>query len=243
MKAIKKPCFDLVADNDASKQGFTVRDNISVDAYKLIVSLQEKIDDLITKQLEHDKILFDLENNNKSLSNEIKELQEKNRVLKIKVYNIEKHLGADDDYCPWHDSFNEDKEPLKPLLTLLEQYVKKYEIPDSVLDNSSTFDSIPDSNETSIVIKGKIGAKTLEVLKWWETLPCIGGTGKPPYLTSEMITDHLYIDMKDEYKYKTRDSARVTGRKIRLNLLDVFPNKVKLGPVRNKEKVLRLETK
>jgi hypothetical protein len=49
--------------------------------------------------------------------------------------------------------------------------------------------------------------------------------------------------MKDEYKYKTRDSARVTGRKIRLNLLDTFPNKVKLGPIRNKERVLRLETK
>jgi hypothetical protein len=250
MNGINEPCFNLVADNDVLKQGTSISDNISVDTYKLIVSLQETIEDLITKQLEHDKILFELENSNKVLSNEnnkintkLEELQEENRVLKIKVYNIEKHLGADDSYCLGNDSFNEDKEPLKPLLTLLEQYVKKYELSDSVLDNNSMLNSIPDSNEKSIVVKGKMGAKTLEVLNWWKTLPLIGGTGKPPYLTSEMITDHLYIDMKDEYKYKTRDSARVTGRKIRLNLLDVFPNKVKLGPVRNKEKVLRLETK
>jgi hypothetical protein len=195
MKGNNKPCFNLVEDNDVLKQGLFVRDNIDIDTYKLIVSLQKTIEDLVTK-------VADLE---------YSKLEQEARILKLKlrVTNLEKHLGANDNYCIWEDLDYEDREPLQPIY---EQF--------SLLSDRINDTSIPVLKET--VYAGNITTIRRKFFRdWLKDSPLKNGLRQRD---SRETKQFFLTEIQDEYKATTKNADKV--------VFDVFHGENSEGYIR-----------
>lgn len=134
-----------------------------------------------------------------------------------RVQNIERHLGADDDYCIGEDIFNDDKEVVMTIpeqLSLISERINDNAIP--VLHEKETI--VLSANETEVRARLLVEKKLMNVsLK----------NGKRYMLGPEV--QKFLLNEIDEGHRSTKKNVRQTSIEVMKKALELFPDKVRIG--------------
>lgn len=124
-----------------------------------------------------------------------------------RVSNIEKHLGADDDYCVGKDIFNDDKEVL---MTIPEQF--------SLLSERINDASIPVLKETIFSGNGtEVRARFLK-----EKLQDVDYRNGKKFLNSKEVQGFLLREVPEEHR-TTDKAARKVANDVMKRAVELFP--------------------
>jgi len=142
-----------------------------------------------------------------------------------RVKNIERHLGADDDWCIWEDTGRDGKEILMPLTETLDLISERIE--DSSLPVLK--ETIYTGNETEIrasFLKNK--------------LPEVAMINGKRFMTSKDVQNFLVCEIPDEHRVNSsRNTARKAAYDVMIKASEMFPKTLRL--IKNKKNVNVLE--
>ncbi len=132
-------------------------------------------------------------------------------VLK-RISNIEHHLGADDDYCLWEDSFHEDKRVMHPMPEQI-----------SLLTSLINDTSIPILHET--VFSGNETEVRARLLK--DKLPEVQMRNGSRFMDSKEVRSFLLHEVTETHR-TTEKAARKVSNDVMKKAIEMFPETVKL---------------
>jgi Icc-related predicted phosphoesterase len=203
-------CIELVSENEQLKQDISIKNN-------KLSELLIIIGDLKKENLEFKKMLETYIRDQKDIVNEV-------NIIKIKVSNIEKHLGADEDYCIGADSFSEDKEVLNPIHEQLSLIVQRI---DDV--------SLPVLKET-VFVGGNTGK--MRAIKGFEKLKSMPYKNGKQFITGPQMAKFLAFEIEDDYKTLDRTGKPTINRqaaKNTINLIhEMYPEQTLLNPEKSR---------
>ena len=129
-----------------------------------------------------------------------------------RVANIEKHLGADDDYCIYEDPFNDDREVM---LTIPEQL--------SLLSERINDASLPVLKETIFSGNGtEVRARFLK-----EKLQDVDYRNGKKFLNSKEVQGFLLREVPEEHR-TTDKAARKVANDVMKKAFEMFPESLLL---------------
>ena len=129
-----------------------------------------------------------------------------------RVANIEKHLGADDDYCIYEDPFNDDREVM---LTIPEQL--------SLLSERINDASLPVLKETIFSGNGtEVRARFLK-----EKLQEVDYRNGKKFLNSKEVQGFLLREVPEEHR-TTDKAARKVANDVMKKAVELFPESMTL---------------
>jgi hypothetical protein len=131
-----------------------------------------------------------------------------------RVSNIEKHLGADDDYCIGKDIFNDDKEVL---MTIPEQF--------SLLSERVNDASIPVLKET-VLVAGNETEVRARLLR--DKLPSVSYRNGKKYMLGPEVQKFLLHEVPEEHR-ATEKGVRQAVIEVMRKAVEQFPNEVRIG--------------
>lgn len=132
-----------------------------------------------------------------------------------RVSNIEKHLGADEDYCIGKDIFNDDKEVL---MTVPEQF--------SLLAERINDASIPVLKETVLVTANETEVRARLIRDYIRSVP--ERNGKRYMLGPELQKYMLSEKFPSEHR-PTEKGVRQASIDVMKKVVEQFPNEVRMG--------------
>lgn len=130
-----------------------------------------------------------------------------------RVKNIERHLGANDDWCIWEDVNGEGREVLMPITEMIDLISGRIEDV-----------SLPVLKET--VYSGNGTVIRAKLLK--DRLPEVDMRNGRLFMTSKEVQNFLVSDVPDEYKTAPGSSARKAAYDVMKKALEMFPESLKL---------------
>lgn len=139
-----------------------------------------------------------------------------------RVNNIERHLGADDDYCIGEDLFQDDKEVVMTIpeqLALISERINDNAIP--VLHEKETI--FLSANETEVRARLLVEEKLVSVKR----------RNEKRYMLGPEVQKYLLHEIPEEHR-ATEKSVRQASIEVMKKALELFPNKVRMG--KNKQK-------
>jgi hypothetical protein len=134
-----------------------------------------------------------------------------------RVQNIEKHLGADEDYCIGEDLFQDDKEVVMTIpeqLSLISERINDNAIP--ILHEKETI--VLSANETEVRARLLVEKKLVSV-------PLVNGKR---YMLGPEVQKYLLHEIPEEHR-ATEKSVRQASIEVMKKALELFPNKVRIG--------------
>lgn len=139
--------------------------------------------------------------------------------LSRRITNIERHLGASDDWCVWEDVFNEDKEILMPLT---EQF--------DLLSGRIEDVSLPVLKET-VFAGNKTETRAKLLFDFLKEIPFKNGK---QFMTGPDVAKWLLNEIEEKYR-TTKSGSRQASRDVMEKTRELHPDEIKLYLVSDKQ--------